>query len=188
MLFRYFKKIHSASLNSEINSISIDYNKILNLFLKDYYVDDYNINTPLIYGTNELIFAGLINDLYLDLFTERKKAPLPHNIKEIKKEFDQYPTSIMKKIDNNKINNDNIKIDNNNNNQKNKIINDKETKTEIIYVNKAELIKRIIFITPYLTRIISEDFKEIFELDNFKNESNSTLYESIPKKSFLILH
>ena len=135
------KKIHSASLNSEINSISIDYNKILNLFLKDYYVDNHDINTPLIYGTNELIFAGLINDLYLDLFTEKKKNPSPNNIKEIKKEFVQYPTSIMKKIDNNKINNDNIKIDNNNN-QKNKIINDKETKTEIIYVNKAELIKK----------------------------------------------
>ena len=185
--FDILEKIYIASDNSGKNSISIDYNKILDLFLKDYFVDNFEINTPLIYGTNELIFAGLINDLFLELFTEKNKDSLSENIKDVIKEFNQYPTSIMKKIDNKKKGNDSTQIENNNN-QKNEMNNDKEINSKIIYVNKAKLIQRIKFITPYLYRIISKDFKEIFDLENFKNEDSSNSYEPIPKLNFLILH
>ena len=111
--FDILEILYDASFNS--GKKPIEYNKILNLFWKDYYVDNTEINIPLIYGTNELIFAGLINDLYFELFTEKKKEKMIKSKKDIITEFDEYPKSKMIKIDNNINNNNKAQIENNNN-------------------------------------------------------------------------
>ena len=132
--FEIIKKLYDASINPGLSlDKKIDYNQVENLFLKDYFVDNYEIKIPLIYGTNELIFSGFINDLYLNLFYISDKEKL-----NTSKEKDE-------------ITNKNIEQD---------------SKFE-----KPKIISRIKFITPFSYRILSDDFREIFDLKILKKKT-----------------
>jgi len=87
-----YDTVSKLDLNNEI-----DYNKISDLFLKDYYVDNYEINIPLIYGTNELIFAGLINNLYHRFFIDKKIEEIDIEDIDTLTGFANYPKLIIRK-------------------------------------------------------------------------------------------
>ena len=57
-----------------------EYEKIMNLFRIKYFVDNGSVNTPILYGTLELIFSGLINNLYLHFFQMKRSKIYPTKI------------------------------------------------------------------------------------------------------------
>ena len=175
----------SIGSGSGLSNSKLKYNEILDLFSKDYFVDNHGINIPLIYGTKELIFAGLINDLYFDLFTERKKEPLFKSEDDDIEEYDNYSQSIMIKKNKNELIENNI---NNNINIINMEVECEEENQEFKKVPKSILISRMRFITQYLYRIKSQDFKKVFDIENTKNEKSSNLYECKPNINLMILH
>ena len=65
------------------------------------------INISLIYGTYELIFSGLINNLYFHLLFKEKEEEKDLSKIVTLTDYDSYPKSIMTKINENEINSDN---------------------------------------------------------------------------------
>jgi len=160
----------------------INYDKIKELFYYDYFVDNYSINTPLIYGTFELIFAGFINNLFQHLFIDKKENIDTITIDTITG-YAEYPKSILKKIEPKK-------------KRKKKVTKPNIIKMDIVEelpqkdndFEPSEFDSKIYFIFPFLSKILSNDFKEIFDLDNIKKENSSNIYEAKPKMNSLIFH
>ena len=94
----YFDILKQLKKIDDINKV--DYDEIIILFHQKYYVDNYDINIPLIYGTNELIFAGLINNLYHRFFFDKELENI--DIKDVKVDpitgYINYPKNIMNKL------------------------------------------------------------------------------------------
>ena len=179
--FEIIKILSAVPYKLSQNEI-IDYEEIINLFHKDYFVDNYAINNPLIYGTNELIFSGLINYLYFNLFFKTNKEEIDTTDNNEISNFMCYPNSIMKNIDNydgNDKNNNLIDIN---------MAIDEELSNINISINKSDFNSKILFINPFLIKILSNDFQAIFSLINLKKESKSHLYEAKPKMNPLIFH
>ena len=183
------------------------YQEIKKLFETYYYVDNQSIKIPLIYGTSELRYSGLLNNLYQSLFFNKIKIEDENDTEE--KEFNKTDKKIKNNqeisINEKKDNHDIIirKKDNNDNNKKNiKINNDKindftitsmnidkdedEEKTFIYFKNIA------IFISDFIDIICSEEFQECFnvknkyqldEKDNFNSE-----YKLNPEIDSLYFH
>ena len=53
---------------------------------------------------------------------------------------------------------------------------------DVIFYSKLQ------FIRPFLDKIISDDFKEIFNIEELKKENSSYLYQVKPKMNALIFH
>ena len=181
----YFEIIHE--LRQYYNNKNIkNFKYIEDLFTKYYYVDNYEINQPLIYGSNELIFGGLINNLYLNLFdnnnnVDNNNVDIEENMIKKNDDFNNYPRNIMKKS------NKNSKAVVN---YVNKLSTDMDIDNESSPVNKKPVLfdKKIEFLVPYLNKISDEEFKQIFNLENIKKEEISGKYEVKPKFNALTLH
>jgi hypothetical protein len=67
---------------------------------------------------------------------------------------------------------------------------DNDNDNELTQINTKSFLldTKLDFIYLYLRRISSDEFKEVFNLDNIKNEENSNTYEVKPKINGLILH
>ena len=167
----------------------IDYKKLLNLFHYEYFVDNFDINTPLIYGTYELIFSGLINNLYYHFFVDKSENIVKENIDEVTG-FVEYPTSIMKKIEH-KVKKEKNDVDNSgdiNMDIEEEKEEEEESSQKDFDIDPGKIDSRFYFIAPFLSKIISDDFKEIFNLEDIKKENNSKQYEAKPKINSLIFH
>ena len=164
----------------------VDYQKLLNLFHYEYFVDYFNINTPLIYGTYELIFAGLINNLYFHFFVDKTENIVKENIDKVTG-YAEYPESIMKKIvhKTKKKKND---VDNPGDINMDIEEEEEESSQKDFNIDPVTIDSRIYFINPFLIKILSDDFKEIFNLKDIKKENSSTQYEAKPKVNSLIFH
>ena len=179
--FDIMKKLYDTANKSDLNN-KIDYDKILDLFLKDYYVDNYEINIPLIYGTNELIFAGLINNLYHRFFIDKKIEEIDIEDIDTLTGFANYPKLIIKKIRS-------TNEDDSSDSSKYIDINiEEELPQEKIKINPNKFNSKLEFIKPFLKKIISKDFKEIFNLMKIKEENSSNAYKVKPKMNSLVFH
>ena len=167
--FSVLKIIYNYLNIDDFNNTNFD--KILKT---DYYVDNSQLKIPLIYGTKELNFSSLINNIYhyFILYNESpEKNENNDNINNITKKFvlETYPDSILEKR------NDNIK----NTNQKMEIENEKKQNEEIKVNNKGNtnnnkneiLDNKCRFIKPILDIIFENDeFFKIFEVEKYKKE------------------
>ena len=138
------------------------------LFTKFYYVDNYDINTPIVYGTFELIFSGFIYNLYNQLFLEKRKEEISKNNENNIDGFKNYPKLIIQK--------------GKKYNQKQDMKVEEEIEEK---VNNVDFESKIVFITRYIKLIITEEFKEAFDLENIKQENS---YKVIPKVNALIFY
>ena len=170
----------SAKLNLKEK---INYDKILELFHYDYYVDNFGINTPLIYGTYELIFAGLINNLYHHFFVDKKEDINTENIDTVTG-WAEYPKKILKKIEHKK---SKKKNDNDKSGNKKMDIDDELSPTKID-IDTGNFDNKIYFLNSFFIKILSNEFKEIFNLEDIKKENNANIYEAKPKVNALIFH
>ena len=173
----YFDIIKELSKIDEIKKV--DHNKIIDLFHNEYYVDNYDINIPLIYGTKELIFAGLINNLYHRLFFDKELENIDAEDVDLITGYINYPKSLMRKIKtNNESDNSNyISMDV-----------DEELPKEEIKIKPLDFLMKLEFIFPFIKKIISDDFKEIFNIEELKKENSSNLYQVKPNINALIFH
>ena len=167
--FSLLKIIYEKAEQSRNSSIeSINPEEIKKLFTIFYYVDNYDINSPIIYGTYELVFASLIYNLYNQLYSKNQKEILVRDNQDSIKGYEKYPQLIIEKIyDDNK--------------DKNKILQEEIMDNN----NQINFDSKIDFIISYLKIIISSEFKEIFDLEKIKKE-NSYIFK--PKVNPLIFH
>ena len=149
-----------------------NYRKIKKLFETKYYVDNNSIKIPLIYGTNELKYSGLINNLYQCLFFINKDNQIDTKEREIDKNQSEK--------------------DNNNNKQHNSSdnpVNEYEDENEI-YSNFQD---NVVFIADYLDIICDDEFQEVFNVKNqyyFDDESKKFVqeYQLSPDIDSLFFH
>lgn len=85
----------------------INLNEFILILFHKKYCRKIEINTPLIYGTYELIFSGLINNLYFHLLFKEKEEEKDLSKIVTLTDYDSYPKNIMTKINENEINSDN---------------------------------------------------------------------------------
>lgn len=176
----YFEVIEKLSEISKKNQLDQnDFEVVKNLFQTDYFVDNYNINIPLIYGTNELIFSGLINNLYFSLCLYKKKEKIIKDDRVCISKFNNYPKNIIKKVDNKTNTNDNI-ISNMNIEEETPPINEK-----IKLLTFEENIK---FITKFLGKISSQDFQDVFDLKKITKNDSINNYNAELKMNSMIFH
>lgn len=173
----YFDILNELSKIDKIKKV--DYNKIINLFHKKYYVDNYDINIPLIYGTNELVFAGLINNLYHRLFFDKELEDIDIEDVDLITGYINYPKSIMRKIKSYNENDSSHYIS---------MDIDEDLPEEKNEFNSRKFFLKLEFILPFINKIISDDFKEIFNIKELKKENSSNLYQVKPKINALIFH
>ena len=169
-----------------------NYRKIKKLFETKCYVDNNSIKIPLIYGTNELKYSGLINNLYQCLFFINKDNQIDTKEREIDKnksekdnnknnQYNLYdnPVNIIQHKDK-KTQNNNIPL---NNNQKDALnikqmdIENNEYEDENkIYENFTD---NIVFIADYLDIICDDEFQEVFNVKNqyYLDESKKFVQE-----------
>ena len=187
---KYFMALNDLkNAYEDSNNITMEnFKKIEKSFKTIYYVDNKPIKIPLIYGTTELKYSGLINSLYQNLFFYKKEKDEGSNktdneignIQDIPKNKDSkenenkssgnYPEVIIKHKNNININ-DNIALNNNKNENTNLIKMDVENEEEedddeakLLYFNDI-----IEFISDYLKIICDDEFLEFF---NVKNKYN----------------
>ena len=187
--FDIIKELCSVSSKLYLNK-KINYDNIINLFHNTYFVDNYEINTPLIYGTYELIFSGLIYSLYFNLlYKENEDEIAPSKVGTLS-DYASYPKNIMTKKSKNEINRDNDVNADNDSNYSSMDIDEsgEESSEESFKINKSDFNSKIKFISPFLRKIASNDFKEILGLDKIKEENQSNIYEPKPKVNALIFH
>ena len=65
---------------------------------------------------------------------------------------------------------------------------EEESSQKDFNIDPVTIDSRIYFINPFLIKILSDDFKEIFNLEDIKKENSSTQYEAKPKVNSLIFH
>ena len=146
-----------------------------------YYVDNKSIKIPLIYGTTELKYSGLIHNLYQNLFLNKKEKDEGSNkndneignIQDLPKNKDNkenenksscnYPEVIIEPKNNININ-DNIIFNINKNDDKNiikmNVENEKEeNESRLLYFNDI-----IEFISDYLNILCDNEFLEFFNI------------------------
>ena len=182
------------------------YQTIKKLFETYYYVDNKSIKIPLIYGTNELRYSGLINNLYQSLFFNKIKIENENDIEE--NEFNKKDKNIknnQEKSNNEKKDNNDIIIrrkDNNNEQNKTKLDNVKINDSTITPMNidsdeneeeKFIYFKNIsIFISDFINIICSDEFHECFNVKNKyqldKKENFNLEYKLNPEIDSLYFH
>ena len=104
--------------------------------------------------------------------------------------FVEYPTSIMKKIEH-KVKKEKNDVDNSgdiNMDIEEEKEEEEESSQKDFDIDPGKIDSRFYFIAPFLSKIISDDFKEIFNLEDIKKENNSKQYEAKPKINSLIFH
>jgi len=156
------------------NDKDINLMELENLFKKEFYVDNKNIKIPLIYGSNELIYSGLINNIYQNLFitSNNEKGEKVGKLFNENKfyGYDNYPKDIMerKKIQNEEKKNPENKI-----NIEDENIDEIENENEEII--KCQFISKLEFMLKYLEKINSKEFYDFFNLKQ-KFESDDSEY------------
>ena len=129
-----------------------EYSNFKNLFFTKYYIDNESIKIPLIYGTNQLKYGGLISNLYKNLFIINSENNEGNNIKEEQyKNNHNYPENIIEKKEN-KLK-DNINVDS------------AQRSIKIKEVNENFIFYKIIFISKYLDKICDKEFYEFFNIN-----------------------
>ena len=93
----YFDILNTMKTFTEKKSFG-EYSKFKNLFFTKYYVENDLIKIPLIYGTNELKYGGLISNLYQNLFIKNSTNKDEENDNNINNQDDNnnYPENIIK--------------------------------------------------------------------------------------------
>ena len=175
----YFDILKQLQKIDDINKV--DYDEIIILFHQKYYVDNNDINIPLIYGTNELIFAGLINNLYHCFFFDKELENI--DIKDINVDpitgYINYPKNTMNKLKTYTETDNSVYI----------IMDiDEELPDEKTEFDDEIFYSKLQFIRPFVDKIISDDFKEIFNIEELKKENSSNSYQVKPKMNALIFH
>ena len=167
--FTILNELRNFYRNQNINN----YRKIKQLFGTKYYVNNNSFKIPLIYGTNELKYSGLINNLYQYLFFINKDDNNQHNSSE-------NPVNIIKHKKDSKIQSKNIPLNNNQNddlNIKQMDIENNEYEDEIkIYNNFTD---NVVLIADYLDIICDDEFQEVFNIKNqyYLDESKKFVQE-----------
>ena len=135
---KYFSILNELKNFCGYKSLS-KFKKIKHLFKTTYFVDNKPIKIPLIYGTKQLKYSGLINNLYQCLFFINKDNQINTKEKEINNTYNEkekikvknkdknknqenssnYPENIIKYKDTNAQNNNNIPANNNQNDELN---------------------------------------------------------------------
>ena len=175
----YFDILKQLQKIDDINKV--DYDEIIILFHQKYYVNNNDINIPLIYGTNELVFAGLINNLYHRFFFDKELENI--DIKDVNVDpitgYINYPKNIMNKLKTYTETDNSVYISMDIDEE----LSDEKTEfDDVIFYYKLQ------FIRPFLDKIISDDFKEIFNIEELKKENSSNSYQVKPKMNALIFH
>ena len=177
--FEIIEKLYDISKKKYIDNNDFDVAK--NLFYKDYFVDNYNINIPLIYGTDELIFSGLINNLYFSLCLYKKKEKINKDDRVCISKFNNYPKNIIKKVDNTRETNINENLINN-------MDIEEETSQIDENIKLFTFEENIKFISKFLEKISSQDFKEVFDLKKIIKNDSINNYNIEPKMNSMIFH
>jgi len=160
MYFEIIKMIYSDN--------KLEFSTLKKIFETKYFVDNSKIKIPIIYGTKELIYSGLINNLYQyfiaydnepEIFSKESKSPAKSTISK------NYPEDIL-------IKNIQMELEEEYKISKN---DDNKSKENIIIDNKIEsrrkkrLFKnKIKLIYPILEKIFdNDDFFDIFKVEQY---------------------
>ena len=99
--FIIIKKLKNIYQEYNNDGKELNITELEQLFKIKFYVDNIKINNPLIYGCNELKYAGLINNIYQHLFNQRNNEGLKINEKQSKENkfvgYENYPKDITMK-------------------------------------------------------------------------------------------
>ena len=175
----YFDILNIMKTFTEKKSFG-EYSKFKNLFFTKYYVENDLIKIPLIYGTNELKYGGLISNLYQNLFIKNSTNKDEENNNNINNQDDNnnYPENIIK-----------IKTISKNNTSENQMdVNDEIDENE----ENGNIFFKCKFINRYLNKICNEEFyeffniKEHFQFDDSKNFEQE--YKLSPQIDSLFFH
>ena len=175
----YFDILNTMKTFTEKKSFG-EYSKFKNLFFTKYYVENDLIKIPLIYGTNELKYGGLISNLYQNLFIKNSTNKDEENDNNINNQDDNnnYPENIIK-----------IKTISKNNTSENQMdVNDEIDENE----ENGNIFFKCTFINRYLNKICNEEFyeffniKEHFQCDDSKNFEQE--YKLSPQIDSLFFH
>lgn len=177
--FEIIDKLYEISKKKYIENNDFDVTK--NLFYTDYFVNNYKINIPLIYGTDELIFSQLINNLYFSLYLYKKKEKINKDDRVCISKFNNYPKNIIKKVDNIRKNNINENIINN-------MDIEEETPQIDENIKLFTFEENIKFISKFLEKISSPDFQEVFDLKKITKNDSINNYNIEPKINSMIFH
>ena len=209
-----FKEKYFQSLNELQKALTSEteesYIKLKQLFKTRFYVDNTAIKIPLIYGTNELKYSGLINDLYQCLFYNQVKQKNESIIEENKenkenkhtdekcfsqnkgKLFERYPNSIIKnktELDNSKNNDIITKKDENDKLSIKPMEIDLTERVEKTFNEFSEIGQ---FIIEYLDIILDKEFNECFKIKKTVNLDDSPKfnhnYNITPEIDSLFFH
>ena len=154
----------------------LNYRKFEKILKTEYYVDNSHLKIPLIYGTRELNFSYLINNIYHYFILYNKpqenddnnKISINNNNKSLF--LKEYPKSILKKREGENTNN------NNKNNMEIEKEEVKDNKQETKNMKTEDEINKIfrekcLFIRPILEILFeNDDFFDVFQVNKYKNE------------------
>ena len=174
---KYFSLLKEISKFLKYAS-KIEYKRILQNFETFYFVDNSSIKIPLIYGTKELKYSALINNLYQYLFcTPPPKIEANNNTINKFHDFENYPFNVIKKKDKTVENKDKTvqENDQNNSNNKNIGINEDEIDEKQNYIS---FIGKTAFMNEFLEKILDDDFYIFFDVSNKFNEKEEAYDKS----------
>ena len=181
--FIIIKKLKNIYQEYNNDGKELNITELEQLFKIKFYVDNIKINNPLIYGCNELKYAGLINNIYQHLFNQRNNEGLKINEKQSKENkfvgYENYPKDITmkKKIDYKKETKD----------KENIIIDPPEEE-----INDIDIAIKLDFMSKYLEKLNDQEFNEFFNLkQKFKSDDKYNFnldYEVKPNIDSLFFH
>ena len=162
VVFRQEKKLKEVFISLLKDIINNKVDKMKELFETKYFVETQLSNIPFLEGTDEYIYANLINDTY-DTFISKSKYP--SNKKDKAFDENKYLSNIInKKISKPIIKSNNIKVINNNicdMEIEENIVEKNEIKKNVLdyqkYYQKMHLLK------PILKKYCSEEFQKKYE-------------------------
>ena len=165
------KKVFISLLNGIMKGKSTD---IKNLFQTKYYVSDQSSKIPFLYGSEEYIFANLINDLY-DTLIIKSNYPQKWNDKP----FDEHK-NLSNYINNKAIKPvmRPIKIIEKNNMDKMDIEDNiiKESDNKRHYLTQRKLIEKKLLLQPIFELYCSEEFQKKYEENLMKSPDKRAKY------------
>ena len=135
----------------------------------------------MIYGTHELIFSGLINNLYFSLCLYKKKEKINKDDRVCTCKFNNYPKNIIKKIDITRKSNINENINNN-------MDIEEETPQIDEKIKLFTFEKNIKFISKFLEKMSTQEFQEVFDLKKIAKNDSINNYNIEPKMNPMIFH
>lgn len=158
---------------------NLTYNELENALKTEFYVDNEKLKIPLIYGTKELIYSSLINNIYHYFILNYKdgKESEDENIKinNTNKEsfFQNYPKIILERKNKNDIKIEEINKMEIENNIQNNVEEISEEEKDKVLEDKCLLIR------PILDLIFeNNDFFDLFNVKGYKNENEINNFQN----------